>query len=424
MGKRVKDIVMSGGEGLHPVAEALFCLGLLLKPLYILPSGSLQLGDLALVFSFVALVVGAGLRFRINPGDFRYLFFVACVVFINGLYYCQYRTADFLFQTMYYAFNFLTIVTFRELMRSTRFLWLSTQALRLDVYLQVLIYVAGLGRWYAGGTDRYMGSFNDPNQLAFFIFCAFIFIEIVSTKKRFRKSALDVLAALFVIVQTASTGMLLGFCLLLIPLVFRGFKRFFSMRRIPRAAPVAIGIVFIVAVSFAVGVGPKIDSSALVVERLEGKIRKVIGSDQGGNNFQTSILVDRQVDKLILYPECLLYGAGQGDFARFTQASGTNEVHSTLPGILFYYGMFPFVILMSWIIGNFLRAPMSAEIALMFCAFLLESCTLANQRQPLFWIIIMLASLEWRELPADPSERRLAPRPIAGTRGERLACSH
>ena len=395
MRKQTRGILEESRIKPHSAAGVLFCLGLLLKPLYILPSGSLQLGDISLLLSLFVLVVNDGLSFRICRGDLRYLFFVACVVFINGLYYCQYQTTDFLLQSAYYAFNFLTIVAFRILMRSSQFLWHATQALRFDIYLQVIVYAAGLGRWYAGGSDRYMGTFNDPNQLAFFIFSAFIFIEISSTKMQFRKSALDAFAALFVIIQTASTGMLVGFCILLVALVFRDLKRFFLTLRIPRIAPIVAVIVLALAASTMMNGGIKTNTDSVVLERLEEKIRKISGTGQGESDFHTSILIDRQIDKLFLYPERLLYGAGQGDFSRFTRASGSNEVHSTLPGILFYYGIFPFTVLMSWIVGCFRKTRLTFEIALMYVAFFLESCTLANQRQPLFWIVIMLASLTW-----------------------------
>lgn len=73
-------------------------------------------------------------------------------------------------------------------------------------------------------------------------------------------------------------------------------------------------------------------------------MQKVIGFGEGKTDFSNSIIADRQLDKLLLYPEKMLYGAGQGAFERFTRASGTNEVHSTLPGILFYYGAVPFSI--------------------------------------------------------------------------------
>lgn len=123
-------------------------------------------------------------------------------------------------------------------------------------------------------------------------------------------------------------------------------------------------------------------------------MQKVIGFGEGKTDFSNSIIADRRLDKLLLYPEKMLYGAGQGAFERFTRASGTNEVHSTLPGILFYYGAVPFSILVLWIVSSYKGGRLRWDIWLEYGAFFIESCLLANQRQPLFWMVIMLASLE------------------------------
>lgn len=78
----------------------LLCTALLLKPFYILPSGSLQLGDIALIASFVAAVVHEGFSFKVQRVDLSYLAFVACVVLINGFYFCQWGTIDFVLQSI------------------------------------------------------------------------------------------------------------------------------------------------------------------------------------------------------------------------------------------------------------------------------------------------------------------------------------
>lgn len=320
----------------------LLCAALLLKPFYILPSGSLQLGDIALIASFVAAVVHEGLSFKVQRVDLSYLAFVACVVLINGFYFCQWGTIDFVLQSIYYLFNFFTIVTFRRAMRSEKFLRCAVLTLRMDLYIQLAFYLTGFGRYYDGTANRYMGTFNDPNQLAFFMFCAFIFIDIVTTKKGLRKNPLDSIVTLFIILRSASTGMMLGQTIVLVAI----FVRWITQKEISLFKVATIGAILVFTLLLALGTSrpntPKAD--LFFVERLKDKVQKVIGFGEGKTDFSNSIIADRQLDKLLLYPEKMLYGAGQGAFERFTRASGTNEVHSTLPGILFYYGAVPFSI--------------------------------------------------------------------------------
>ncbi len=70
-------------------------------------------------------------------------------------------------------------------------------------------------------------------------------------------------------------------------------------------------------------------------------------------------------------------------------------MHSTLLGILFYYGILPFLVLMRWLRLN-LRGVRKVLLPVYFALFI-ESMTLANQRQPVLWILILLGSLHFTE---------------------------
>ena len=90
----------------------------------------------------------------------------------------------------------------------------------------------------------------------------------------------------------------------------------------------------------------------------------------------------------------MLYGAGQGDFYRFDKAISANEIHSSFPGMLFYYGIIPFAILLYWVFRNFSAGRNNPYVLLCYLAYFAETFTLTNQRQPLFWMIIVFASLK------------------------------
>ena len=104
-----------------------------------------------------------------------------------------------------------------------------------------------------------------------------------------------------------------------------------------------------------------------------------------------NILEERGYDKILLYPEKILYGAGQGLDKRF-KTYHDGEFHATFPSILFYYGIIPFLIICYWIYINIKKVDFSRMI--IYISVFLESFVLLNQRQPLFWFLILLGNLE------------------------------
>ena len=80
----------------------------------------------------------------------------------------------------------------------------------------------------------------------------------------------------------------------------------------------------------------------------------------------------------------------EGGEDRFEKVFHKTEIHSTFPAILFYYGLIPTYILIRWIYENIKK--IRGQQFIIYIALLAESFTLANQRQALFWIIIVLAT--------------------------------
>ena len=83
-----------------------------------------------------------------------------------------------------------------------------------------------------------------------------------------------------------------------------------------------------------------------MITRIQEKIWKVVYGEGSGLSLY------RGMDKLLYYPQYLLYGAGEGGFWRFTLASQINEIHSSLPSIWFCYGTAPTILLLVWLGQN------------------------------------------------------------------------
>ena len=121
-----------------------------------------------------------------------------------------------------------------------------------------------------------------------------------------------------------------------------------------------------------------------MISRIQEKLWKI---SHGG---LTSLILDRGIEKLLLYPQYILWGAGEGGFDRFTLASQINEIHCCLLSILFCYGIVPTCILLKWLWKN-----LKCNSKAVWCAIaglLIESFFLINYRQPLFWMILIYPS--------------------------------
>lgn len=385
------------------LSEVFFLLFLLVKPFYILPSGSFQLGDLCIVLSLLFMFVEYGMTFSVDKIDAPLAAFLFFVIVIDLLYFCIDGSSTFLLYASYYVFNFFVVILFRKIATSEEMLKKIVFVLRVGLAIQVLIWVFGVGRYF--GTMRYMGSFNDPNQMGFFVFSSYLFIQLATKKIKLKRFYVEDAVCIFLVIQTASTDMLLGFALIyLVKLVtlcknatWRGKALyFFSMVLV---AILALTVVFPGATIGSIRTGnAQVD---VALQRVTEKVEKLSNAD--GSTYSTSIVIDRALDKVIYYPEKMLYGAGEGNFSRFTQAHAVTELHSTVIGILFYYGIVPFLLLCVWVVKNFKRGNAEYDFILLYLSLLAECMFLANQRQPMLWMLIVLASLEY-ELDSKKAE--------------------
>lgn len=375
----------------------LFLLSWLLKPFYYWPSGRMQPADFVFVLSFAVWILQNKGRFVVDRREITMALFVLSTMIINGIYFFLYGDKIFIYSSAYYVYCLLVIVLMRDLMQNERFLRGLMLVSALNLVLQLFVLFLGMGNFMWGGY-RFMGTFNDPNQYAFSMFSSFIIVFLIASYfkqlESNRKKVLVILAfllAAFFIVEGGSTGMLLGLSVFilffLLTVLFSERTPLFQMLKFLALVVFVLIVLFVLAQDYETkSVDATADSSDFLVMRLFAKIDLV---ETGGI---MRLFQDRALDKLVNYPIYLLFGSGEGAHGgRF--GAQMNEVHSTFPGILFYYGVIPFLILIWWIRGNLKNV--SRIVIPAYLALLVESLTLAHQRQPAFWIIIMLGSLPY-----------------------------
>jgi len=380
------------------ILEWLFLLYIFVKPFYIFTSGSFQPGDVVFVLAFIVFIyfnMGTNLIFCKN--DYVLLTFLFFVAIINFIYFTFYFDVEFVKSILYYVFNFLFIITARFLLNDREFIKKLFWVCRIVLYFQIVIYFLGVGRFYESDgmiSTRYMGTFNDPNQLAFYEFSLLMILYIIDNMKLkgCKINVIDYAAFVFIVYLTSSTGMLLALAVFagtyLAILLFSSVAEKDAQNRSRVMWTLfIIGVllvVFFINKNFIIS---QMEKSELFSRLLEKET--LTTSTTGSELAEASIWQDRNIDKLYIYPTYNIFGAGQGHFERFWKAHSSGEIHSTLLSILFCYGVIPTVLFLHWIWKNIQRS--SKYFIPVFAAVFIEGLTLLNQRQPTFWLLFLLA---------------------------------
>ena len=67
----------------------------LLKPFYLIKSGSMQIGDICLGISFLLVLFSDEMQLHVDKKDIPLFFFVIAVAIINTIYAAIYQNTDF-----------------------------------------------------------------------------------------------------------------------------------------------------------------------------------------------------------------------------------------------------------------------------------------------------------------------------------------
>lgn len=373
-----------GRVTLHDVSRYLFIAGAFLKQFYILPSGSFQLGDLALMLSAGTELVYQGLALGVDRIDLPLALFVLFETAINLIYSVVYSSSAFFQPVAWYLFNLIVVVTVRGHLRDERFIRGLAGALRAALVVQVLVLLSGRGRQYAG--IRYMGTFNDPNQFAFFVFSSFLILKVCTRKGFVRAIPLDDVVGVLLALESSSTGMMLGFLLYYVFSVSLSGRDAVSKLFIVSVS-IIISTFFMVNVVWGDWLMPSTgyEVADKAVERINQKILKIRSNEASEGGF----LSDRNMTRVMRHPEFFLFGSGE---SMSGIAGEGGEIHSTPVGLAFYYGVIPFALFVTWVRRNYRQGSGRPE-APPYLALLLESFLLAHQRQPFLYVLVALSSV-------------------------------
>ena len=297
---------------------------LLLIPLYILPSGLPQPGDLLVLLVVpLALQHWNGRLGRDMRSTLRALIWFTlwvCLVDITWVFvmgsYSLFGPDSFLLFPLYYIHNALIFLVALVLYRrfGDLFLRVTVFAVKVMVVVQVLSSIAvGVG----GGRGAVF--FNNPNQLGYYALLAATLIALAHRRLQLRivTSSLTLVCCGVLAVISASRAAAGGVAVLLVLMLL-------SNPKILVAACLAGAAV----VS---GVGP-------VANAIEASQDRVLNR---AGHADVSFFQERGYDRIWRNQQYLVLGAGEGGLSRFDDTAYVKnmEIHSSAGTILFSYGI-------------------------------------------------------------------------------------
>lgn len=188
------------------IVAILFAIGLYIKEFYILPSGSLQIGDLLLLFAFAICLLAK--RINLQHIDAPLFVFTFLAILINFIYYIVLTDSSFMKYSLYLLFSVIVVLLSRDILYNDIALKYSSFALKAALITQLVVRILGRGRFFFG---RYSGTFNDPNQFGYYILMCVFSIYVISFLREEKQQILWIILGGFLITISQSSGMLLGF---------------------------------------------------------------------------------------------------------------------------------------------------------------------------------------------------------------------
>lgn len=373
------------------IGALLLFLGLSLSSLYLFPSGAPQLADFVLIgFASVMLVMSLGDKhLKVSPFAICWGMMVLWVLLVCLSWTLLMQTTTFFKPAQFFLFNFLIGMSLLRFLHvySDRALGI----IRNGVSIALLIAAGFTVMQLAMGISRTTGSFNNPNQLAYFSLCGVVLLLMLDDFHiQMRPLALAGLASgVLGILAASSLAAMGGGVMVLAGWALANAKQVKHFVRLLLLLPLLLLGVLVANIS----------SDGQVLRNLEARMDRAPGKVD-------SVYEERKFDRLMNFPEYAILGAGEAERERFAPYDG-HEIHSSFINMLFAYGL-PGLGLFLLTIAIVLRqAPLYVWAAV--AGPLIYSTTHNGLRSTLFWMVLVIGWYLYRQGSAAVAQHRLIP---------------
>lgn len=345
---------------------------------YIFPSGNPQPADFLLLLGFALSLILVWQALPRDPALYLVVgLFLGWITLVNSVWFMMTGEVQFLKKTSFYIYNALIFVfvasagfyDFEQMKKAIR--WSCIAVLFFQVaYLEFATSV----------TKRAIGTFNNPNQMGYW--ALLVMTCLVLARERTRLGLLDVLAlcaGMYATMLTLSKSAVISALLLLaVAVVGCGVRRH---------AGWLLGMLLAAGVVLQLSAGNLAERIASL-DPVSAVMRDLSAiDDEGGEDIEK-----RGYQRLFLYPQYLIFGAGEGDFARFGTGGRSHsgeldrEFHSSLGNILLSYGIVGLVLFLALLAVVFVGAPWTSILYLL--PSMLYGIAHNGLRFSLFWVFL------------------------------------
>lgn len=354
--------------------------------IYVFPPGLPQPADFILL-----LVAGLTLSFSwryLADEPILYIAFVSLlgwIITVNSIWFLMEHDFRFLQSSLFFIFNAIVFISvlgiaLRDFDRFCCLMyWSCIAALAVEVFY-ITIFYPGLSR-------RTAGSFNNPNQLGYWVLLVFACIGVV--RRRERLGLVDLFGlglGCYAIALSLSRAATIAAGVLVTAIVISsGVRRGAGL---VLAAGLAGGLAF----EILNGGGGMVDriANAELTTALDQRLSGISEAHQDGD------MVRRGYKRLVDNPHYLALGAGEGAYERLSTENFTKEFHSTLGNVLMSYGIVGLTLFGLFLFAIFKNSPWTSWMYLF--SIMLYGITHMGLRDSLFWIFLALVCAHGRRL--------------------------
>lgn len=366
---------------------------LLLSPLYLWRSGYPQLSGMVLFCGMIVMVVQFmfSTRIRLDSAYVLVLGLGLLTTIINLVYYLFYYDPRLFFSSLYYIYNALAFILVAHLFARAPDYAAKIVYTYIVFALTLEMACALFFPQYSG--YRFVGTFNNPNQLGFW--ALFTCCTLVMLKIHGKFTWLDYLliaAMMYLQSLSLSKAGLVCSILFLMALPFSPVMG--------KASRVLVGVFSALLIIFAVFSFSAVKEKAGAMEAISRSLDRLENIGHEGDDNARA----RGYYRLLEYPQYLVLGAGEGAYFRFHDMGKPEEIHSSLGNILFSYGLIGagFFMLFFYSVA---RQTHRYFLVLLFLV-LLNGVTHQNIRFTHMWIFVGTA---YGVRHLDPRRRNAAP---------------
>lgn len=362
----------------------LYSIYFILKPFYFWSSGLPQISDFIFVLLMIIFLMVKRTTFLKITNKQLILWaclFVFYSVAVNLIWSIILSTSDMLLPSIYLIYNLLVYLLVFIMIKiyGMKLIEVSFYSSYISILIQTLYLVIQGG--FLG--TRNTGAFNNPNQLGYYGLLMGSFFVFCSNKKNINKVIIGLLLGLILVFTSLSKAAILSYIgLISVYLVINFFNK-------ETAKKIIISLLLLFGVSLLVDYTTDFLQESILLESVENRISGI------GNDNDDS-LEGRGYDRITNYPKYWLFGAGEGEFARFSGFLSGFELHSTLANIQVSYGIIGLLFFLLFLYRVIKQDTSKNVLIILF--IMLYGLTHNGLRNSLFWILLSMMSFDTTNL--------------------------